>query len=224
MSQTTTNKISKIVDRFRLDLLYEDEKERIFRDEPFTEDYRENKVLCLEDVSSEIRTALAYSDYEWIHSIAKKVICENNLSIIIDDRPSYQFLCSSLLKALDQVVSVQLDRWNGRYSEHPIAAYPSTMMPKSVEEAKSKTGRPAAEWKVIEVELRRMAKKDCELKINKDGRINRIKTAAALREWYKTNHADKAFKKANDAANDTIVRRMQSVFDELDAKIQTKSG
>lgn len=155
MNKKTAEKIIKVAEQFRRDILIEDERSRTFRDEPYTEDHRENELRCLDDVQSEIREGLAYSDYEWVESIAQRVIEENSLSSKDQDKSAYQFLCRELMKALDRALTVQLERWMGRYAGDEITAYASVSASKAVDEVKAKIGRTPAKWDVLSAELRR---------------------------------------------------------------------
>jgi hypothetical protein len=222
MDKETAEKIIEVAEQFRRDILIEDERSRTFRDEPYTEDHRENELLCLDDIQSEIRKGLAYSDYEWVESIAETVIEENGLSSKEQDEAAYQFLCRELMKALDRALTVQLERWMGRYAGDEITAYASVSASKAVDEVKANIGRTPAKWDVLSAELRRMAE-DNQLELNKSGSINRKQTAKKLREWYAENHRDKAFQKEKPAAADTIVRRLQTVFDELEDALEKEN-
>jgi len=222
LNKSTAKKIVRITEQFRRDILIEDERSRTFRDEPYTEDHRENELLCLDYVQSEIRKGLAYSDYEWIEQIVETVIEENGLLGKEQDKSAYQFLCRELMKTLDRTLTVQLERWMGRYAGDEMTAYASVSASRAVDEVKAKIGRTPAKWDVLIAELRRMAA-DNQLELNKSGSIHREQTASKLRDWYATNHSNKAFQKEKLAAAKTIVKNLKVVFDELEAALKSQN-
>jgi len=222
MNKSTADKIIKIAEQFRLDILIDDERERTFRDEPSTEEYRQDQLICFGGVQSDIREALAYSDYEWIKSIAETVIEENKLSTVREGTHAYQFLCRELLKAFDRALTVQLERWWGRYTEDPLRGVSLSgkwQTSKAVEAATSRaSNRPPAKWDALKAQLIVLVS-DGEHVSNKNGTINRIETAEKLRDWYRVKYRDEAFNPNKDAAPATIRKKLKSTFDELDASL-----
>ncbi len=226
MNDDTAEKIRNAVEAFSYSLLEEDEAERTFRDRPQTKEEREQELFNLEDVQFEVRTALQSSEYDWVFNIANDVVSEQGFDDFDKTGKPYQFLCRELLKAIDRTVTVQLNRYRGIYTNDFISAQLADEQKgpdKAQQTYKRAANRPPAKWDAIESKLREMAARN-ELVLHESGSIHRKQTAIKLREWYANTHNDEGFQKPKTSAEDTIVRNMSQLFDDLEAQLKTKSG
>jgi hypothetical protein len=211
--------IKKFADQYAADLLLEDEISRAFRDKPFTNEERNDELLTLDTVQSEVREALAFSDHSWSESIVDKLIEGKRLKQVKKGTPVYQLLCREILKAIDRTVTVQLKRWDGDYSRDETSAPLKYVTSGLLEELKalitSRVGRTSADWAVIRNELLRRASAS-SLPRDDTKSIIRIEVCRELRDWYFTNYMGTGFKKQNESAAETIRERLKRDFDELD--------